>query len=129
MARTVVKRWAPVLAAMTLAIALSSLRGAGGQSVPPTLIVSPTSGPVGTVAQANGTGFAAATCGVNLTLDTPQGPALGFVAVNAGAFATTVTIPVGTTDGGHVVVAQGLLLAGEFCTAPSGEQATADFRV
>ena len=104
-------------------------RSAVGQSVPPTLVLDPSSGPAGTMVEATGGGFSAVTCGANLILDTLDGAVLGFTAVNAGAFQTDVTIPAATPDGPHVVIAQGLVLAGEFCTAPSGEQASADFVV
>jgi hypothetical protein len=128
---TMMARWRSrgALAAVSVALLLAWLRRAGGQAQPPVLLLSPASGPAGMMVQASGSGFAASTCAVNLALDAPTGAALGSAPVAGGAFTASITIPVGTPDGAHVVFAVGLALSGEFCTAPSGEEASADFLV
>lgn len=100
-----------------------------GQAVPPSLEVHPASGPAGTLVTVAGAGFSAATCAANLTLDTADGPALGSITVSAGAFQLDVTIPEDAANGGHLVIARGFTLSGEFCTTPSDEEASADFLV
>src|SRR5262245_9257114 len=120
-------RWAVALA--FLCAVLGRTNDGRAQSGPLSLVLSPTSGMPGTLVEASGSGFSAATCGVSLTLDTPTGTLLGNAVVSDGAFTTDVTIPAGTSEGQHVVIAHGMLLAGEFCTAPSNEEAHADFFV
>src|SRR5262245_31209024 len=120
-------RWAVALA--FLCAVLGRAANGRAQSGPLSLVLSPTSGMPGTTVEANGTGFSAATCGVSLTLDTPTGTLLGNAVVSGGTFSIDITIPAGTSEGQHVVLAHGMLLAGEFCTAPSNEEARAVFFV
>ncbi len=101
---------------------------AGAQEIL-SLSLDPSSGPPGTSVQASGTGFVQSPCGVNLFLDSTDGPFFGFASVDDGSFSENITIPPDTTIGEHNVIAQGLLFAVEFCDGPSGEEAVATFTV
>jgi subtilisin family serine protease len=91
--------------------------------------VDPDEGPPGSKVVVKGSGFDASPCGVNLFLDSTEGPFLGFAVVVAGSFSAEVAIPVDTSPGSHLVVARGLLEGGEFCGGPSGDEASATYRV
>jgi hypothetical protein len=103
-----------------------SVPAALGQENDPSLLLEPTSGPAGTAVQASGAAFEG--CGINLYWDSPNGPLLGSAALDGGAFSTDIAVPNDATAGEHVVVAQELSGV-EFCTNPTGEQATAAFTV
>jgi uncharacterized repeat protein (TIGR01451 family) len=119
-------RWVPV-AAFALLFVVFPLR-AGAQEAP-AITLSPVSGPAGTAVDVRGTDFLG-NCGVSLSLDSADGPALGSAFVGeSGAFDTTVTIPVATTPEPHLIVATGRTFATEFCGGPSGDNARAQFVV
>jgi len=116
-----------LLAAVLVATAPAwSVPAALGQENDPSLLLEPTSGPAGTAVQASGAAFEG--CGINLYWDSPNGPLLGSAALDGGAFSTDIAVPNDATVGEHVVVAQELSGV-EFCTNPTGEQATAAFTV
>lgn len=89
----------------------------------------PSTGTPGSLVKVEGTDFVNSPCGVNLLLDDPSGPHLGFASINDGNFTAMITIPPDTAPGAHTVIAQGLLFNGEFCGEASGEQARAVFTV
>lgn len=89
--------------------------------------LAPSSGAAGADVDVTGTGFQG--CGVNILWDSINGPVLEFTAVNGGAFATVITVPNDATAGEHTVIAQELSGDVEFCSDPTGEQATAVFTV
>ncbi|MCO6435577.1 MAG: hypothetical protein J5J06_00640 [Phycisphaerae bacterium] len=100
-----------------------------GLPVGPTITADPQAGPAGGQTTVQGMEFAANTCGVQLALDSAGGPSLGIADVTNGAFSTVITIPENTTSGPHKIVAQGLVIGGEFCASLSGEEASTDYRV
>jgi hypothetical protein len=131
------------VAIASLALAAVVVHSATAQDLDgPSLALDPDTGPPGSLVEASGSGFAASPCGVNLFLDSPTGPLLGFVVIPEGsdAFSTNLEIPADTTIGEHLVIAQGLLFGGpaivsaasiasDLCGDPSGEEASAGFEV
>ena len=93
------------------------------------ITLDPISGPAKTEVMAAGTGFAEASCGVNLYLDATDGTLLATAELNQGAFTATFVVPDDATIGEHAVIAAGLDLDGDDCTMASGEEASAPFTV
>ncbi len=91
------------------------------------LSLDPSSGPPGSMTQANGSGFANSPCGVNLFFDSTNGTLLAFASIQNGTFSVRLTIPANATVGKHTIIAQGLLAGVEFCDGPSGDEAMASY--
>lgn len=103
---------------------------ANAQPSGPSITVSPQSAAPGGGIGVQGTGFAANTCGVELSLENGlPAVSLGQLGVSNGAFSGQAMIPAGTAAGSYKVVARGLFFGGEFCVNRSGESAQADLRV
>lgn len=83
------------------------------------LVVEPNVGFAGSEVYLTGSEFAG--CAVNVRLDPPEGPFLGFFPLEEGSIPRVeVVIPEGTEDGSHTISAQGLIMGLEFCTTPDG---------
>src|SRR5262245_47509913 len=118
------RRWSSACAwVVTLAasVTFASWGGSGrvsAQQAAPRLRLQPTTGPAGTKMLARGSSFVASPCGVNVYLDSIDGPLLGSFATEQrqrGSFRGDIIIPAGTASGQHRIIAQGLLDGEKSC--------------
>jgi uncharacterized repeat protein (TIGR01451 family) len=110
---------------LLLLVAVPSARAQEG----PEIAVDPTEATAGSVVSVTGTGWAGE-CGANLYLDeVGASPLATAFPGEDGAFTASIVIPADVPPGSHVVVAEGLAFAVEFCGGASGTIARAPITV
>lgn len=119
-----------LLAVITMAaLTPAATPAAGAQEVGPTVRLVPTDGLPGSSVEVSGFGFFG-DCGVEIFMDLGEPVRLGGASVDEeGTFATEVTIPPDAAPGVYRIDVLGQIVDFEFCTGPSGNDASTEFLV